>query len=547
MSPQELEKMPKEFEKIMLELEDRVMADIVRRIKINSEITRSADWQIYRLERLGKDKEEIKAYIQRALDLSEKQIDKLYEKAFEEEYVRNADVYKIKGVDFIPFSQNEELKQLISAMIIQTKETMHNISQSIGFVKIQNGQRVFTPLTEYYQDTLDNAIMDISTGVFDYNTVLKRTVSELTNSGLRTIDFASGKSYRVDSAVRTAVMTGISQVTGHISEQNAKDLGTDYFEVTAHGTARPSHQVWQGRVYTMQQLKDVCGYGTVTGLKGANCYHDFYPFFPGISERTYTNEELKEWADRENTPKEYNGKQYTTYEASQKQRKLELLMRKQRQDIKLLQEGEANTDDILSAKARYRASMSEYVDFSDKMGLPQQLERVYGDGLKGINSGSKLKEINKNAIILTENEEYALKSYISSDSYKINEKLRDDIKLNEIDKAMINNLDSSLEKMPNYNGLLSRSLKLDDEQLEQFLETHQVNSEVIYKAYTSMTSGERYNSYSNIEEYVYSTKAKDISKYNSAEQEKIYKRNSKFKIKEIEKIGNTYHILLEEL
>ena len=384
MSPQELEKMPKEFEKIMQQLEERVMADIVRKIKINSEITRSADWQIYRLERLGKSKEDIKSYIQEALELSDKQIDKLYEKAFTEEYVRNKEVYKLKGVDFLPFNENAELQQLIGAMITQTKETMHNISQSTGFIKIQNGQRVFTRLTEYYQDTLDNAIMDITTGVFDYNTVLKRTVNELTNSGLRTIDFASGRSYRVDSAVRTAVMTGISQVTGHISENNAKDLDTEYFEVTAHGTARPSHQVWQGRVYTMQQLKDVCGYGTVTGLKGANCYHDFYPFFPGISQRTYTDEELEEWAKRENAPKEYNGKEYTTYEASQKQRKMELLLRKQREDIKLLQEGGADEDDIVNAKSKYRATMNEYVDFSKKMELPQQMERVYATSNKNI-------------------------------------------------------------------------------------------------------------------------------------------------------------------
>ena len=377
MSPQELEKMPKEFEKIMQQLEERVMEDIIRKIKKNSEITRATDWQIYRLERLGKSKEELKEYIKQAFNLTDKEIDKLYEDAFEKEYVRNKSIYDMNNVELIPFEDNEKLQQLIESVMTQTKGTLHNISQSMGFIKMQNGKRVFTPLTQYYQDTLDNAIMDISTGTFDYNTVLKRTVNELTNSGLRSIDYASGRSYRIDSAVRTAVMTGISQVTGHISEKNAQDLRTEYFEVTAHSTARPSHQVWQGKVFTMQQLKDICGYGSVTGLKGANCYHDFYPFFPGISQRTYTDKELKEWADRENTPKEYNGKEYTTYEASQKQRKMELLMRKQREDIKLLQEGGANEEDIIAAKAKYRTTMNEYVDFSKKMGLPQQMERIY--------------------------------------------------------------------------------------------------------------------------------------------------------------------------
>lgn len=85
---------------------------------------------------------------------------------------------------------------------------------------------------------------------------------------------------------------------------------------------------------------------------------------------------------QENTPKEYNGKEYTKYEASQKQRQMETLMRKQRQDIKLLQDGGADKDDLTIAKAKYRATMSQYVEFSKQMGLPQQMERVYGSSPK---------------------------------------------------------------------------------------------------------------------------------------------------------------------
>lgn len=74
-------------------------------------------------------------------------------------------------------------------------------------------------------------------------------------------------------------------------------------------------------------------------------------------------------------------------------------MRKQRQDIKLLQEGGANEEDLLSVRSRYRATMAEYVDFSDKMGLPQQIDRINGDGLKGVNKSAKLKSAFENGII----------------------------------------------------------------------------------------------------------------------------------------------------
>src|SRR5699024_1846802 len=142
-----------------------------------------------------------------------------------------------------------------------------------------------------------------------------------------------GHHNRIDVAARRAVMTGFRQVQGMINEQTAAALGTDTYEETYHVEARPSHQPWQGRVWRMAQLRSVCGLGTVTGLHGANCYHDYDAFIPGVSERVYTDEQLEEMIQRENTPKTYNGRQYTTYEALQQQRAMETAMRKTRQDI----------------------------------------------------------------------------------------------------------------------------------------------------------------------------------------------------------------------
>ena len=264
---------------------------------------------------------------------------------------------------------------------------MKNISQSLGFAVKTGSQTVFKPIAEYYQHTLDNAINGIATGVFDYNTVLKRTVSEMTNSGLRTVDYESGWSNRVDVAARRAVMTGLSQVTAKINESNAEKLETDMFEVTWHSGARPSHQVWQGRWYKRSELESVCGLGSVTGLCGANCYHSYYPVVPGISVPTYTEEELTEMNRQENIPTDYNGKQYTKYEALQRQRQLETRMRAERQKIRLLQDGGADETDIMLARAKYRGTSQEYTSFSKAMDLPQQRQRVTVDGLGNIGRG----------------------------------------------------------------------------------------------------------------------------------------------------------------
>ena len=179
-------------------------------------------------------------------------------------------------------------------------------------------------------------------------------------------------------------MTGFNQVVAKITEENAEQLGTDKFEVTYHRGARPTHQPWQGRVYTREQLVTVCGYGDVTGLKGANCYHDFHPFFEGLSKRLYTDEELDRMNAEENTPKKYGDKEYTVYEALQRQRRMETSMRRKREKIGLLEKGEANEDDILAEKAKYHALSDEYAEFSKAMGLPQQRERISIDGRKGV-------------------------------------------------------------------------------------------------------------------------------------------------------------------
>lgn len=390
----ELEAVSMALEPQFRELEQRIMSDVVRRIKINGEVTRAADWQITRLAQLGESKREIKKTIKDTLGLSTKEINHLYKDIIRKGYERDAELYKYKGKTQIPFADNHELQQLIGAVSDQTNGELKNITQSLGFAKREaDGKLTFTPVADYYQKTLDSAMLDISSGAFDYNTVLRRTVKEMTNSGLRTVDYATGWSNRVDVAARRAVMTGMSQLTAKVNDSNAEQLGTDTFEVTAHGGARPEHQEWQGKWYTKDELESICGLGEVTGLCGANCYHDYYPVVPGISKPTYTPEEIEEFNRKENEPVEYNGKTYTKYEATQRQRKLETTMRAQRQEIKLLKEGGANEDDLIAARARYRGTSAEYACFSKAMDLPQQRERVTVDGLGNIGQGKyKLPE-----------------------------------------------------------------------------------------------------------------------------------------------------------
>lgn len=389
-TPTEIEALPSVMEQLYRSLQLNIMSDLTERLKANGEeITSAADWQINRLYELGVSKDEIDILIQNTLDVSNDEIDRIYDEVVKSGYARNEKLYTSKGKEHIPYAENKLLQQLVKTVKNQTKSEYRNITGSLGFaVRNADNTLSFTPLADFYQRTLDNGLMQIASGAVDYNTVLKKAVKAMTDSGLRTVDYASGWSNRVDVAARRALMTGFNQVVAKVNEDNAEQLGTEYFEVSYHRGARPTHQVWQGRVYSKKELETVCGLGTVTGLCGANCYHSYSPFIKGIDTPTYSEEELDRMNEEENTTKEYNGRQYTAYEAQQRQRQLETAMRADRQKIELLTQGGADDDTITGAKVRYFQRQDEYVKFSKAMNLPQQWERITIDGKNAL--GSKL-------------------------------------------------------------------------------------------------------------------------------------------------------------
>lgn len=357
-----------------------ILEDIVRRIKKAGKITSTADWQINRLQIIGYSSEDIEKMIKTALNLSYPEVFELYDKVIDWEYVRNKDIYEQVNAEYIHYEDNKELQQLTDGFIQQSNDDLRNATKSMGFyVDYGGGRLVMTPLSDIYQGYLDKAITGVVYGAFDYNTMIRKVVTQLTNSGLRSIDYASGWHSRVDVAARRAVMTGVSQLTGKITEMNAEKLGIEHFEVAWHAGARPSHAVWQGKVWSKKELVTVCGLGTVTGLLGANCYHEYYPFVKGVSERNWSDSWLAEQNRKESIPKTFDGKEYTLYEARQQQRKMETAMRAQREKVVLLKQGGADPGDVIIAKAKYQGQLWEYTRFCKRMGLHQERERIYYD------------------------------------------------------------------------------------------------------------------------------------------------------------------------
>lgn len=391
MTPEELEKLPKPLERLMTSLELDIMSEVIERIKEAQQIIPVTDWLLNRLSIIGASKSRVKQILQTALEAADLQVDDIYNQAAKSDYTRTKAIYEAAGQDYTPYEDNQYLQQIVDAVRRQTKESLRayeNITQTTGFNVYMGGKRVFTPMSEYLERSLDKAMLGITTGMKTYSQAIGDVIDEMTSSGVRIVDYASGKSDRIEVAARRAVMTGVAQLTDKVNEKNAEELQTDYWEVDWHmgarntGTGYMNHQSWQGKVYSSEEMRTVCGLGEMLGFAGINCYHIRFPFIPGVSKRKYTDEWLVEQNRKENEKKEFRGKEYDTYAALQYQRKLERVIRKQKQDIKLLEKGGADKDDLIAARCRKRLTEKTYTEFSAAMGLRQQRERLKVGELK---------------------------------------------------------------------------------------------------------------------------------------------------------------------
>lgn len=153
-----------------------------------------------------------------------------------------------------------------------------------------------------------------------------------------------------------------------------------------------------------------------------------------------------------------------------------------------------------------------------------------------------------NDIILTDDEQYALNRYLTSDSYVLNESLRNNEKLDENYTFFRNKLDNALDKLDSYNGNVVRVLQIEDEnKLNQFIEKNKIGKEIEFNEYLSFSDKNGYNDNSNIFIYTQSRTAKNLRKYNKEESELLYKRSSKFLVENVIKEGNKYYILWRDI
>lgn len=387
-TPELLDALPEELAELFRGLEDALLNEICSRIALKDQLNEVTVQAIRALRSHGIDTKDIEKAIQKTSGISEKKLNKL----FDDVIARNQKYYT-DVIDMAGLTQPETLvdASMIAAIRAQTLDEFHNITASMGFL-VDNGRIMLRP-AKAYQWALDSATLQIQTGAISYNQAIKPAVQQLAKSGIKTVNYESGHVDQIDVAVRRAVMTGVNQICDQYTNQSAEYLQTQYFEISAHSGARDkpghspwsSHKDWQGKVYYQSEngepdplglyndLVATTGYGYVDGLTGANCRHHKYPFIPGVSERTYTDDQLKHIDDGLGC--EFQGKKYSAYEATQMQRRTERTIRKLKRK-KAGYNAAGLENDERAVNICIQSLNRQYKAFSKAAGLPEQRERM---------------------------------------------------------------------------------------------------------------------------------------------------------------------------
>lgn len=204
------------------------------------------------------------------------------------------------------------------------------------------------------------------------------------------------------------LLTAYSQLTGDIMQTNIEASDVPMVQVSEHWGARESHALWQGKIFTVEQFKAVCGYGEPSNpdhIYSYNCRHTHYPYWPGISEPIAYQ--------REPGPFTVNGRRYTYYEATQKQRAMERQIRALKREVNA-------GGDKATLGSEIRQRTREYKAFSDACGVREKLERLHvlgydtNRGIKSPNWRSFASGLRKQASRLTDAEINVLRADIDA-------------------------------------------------------------------------------------------------------------------------------------
>lgn len=354
LKPEYIQSVPDQMVKLYAQAEADILADMARRISTYDYWIPAAEHQAKMLEEAGMTREEIIKRLKKLTGKTQEELKELMKEAGTVALKSDDEVYKRNGLEPPPIAASADLQSVLQAGYDKTSGTFQNLTLTTA-----------QTATWQFERALDTAYMQITMGGFDYNTAIRSAIKQLSADGVGAIRYPSGKIDTIEVAVRRATITGVNQTALKLQSVRADEMGCDLVEVSAHSGARPSHQAWQGQIYSRSgkskkypDFVKTTLYGKGEGLGGWNCSHSFRPWFEGMS-RTYSEELLEDYAAKKF---EYNGKKLTEYEALQEQRHIERGIRRWKREQNALHAAGLDTSEAAAKVREWNATHRDFLE-----------------------------------------------------------------------------------------------------------------------------------------------------------------------------------------
>lgn len=302
------------------------------------------------------------------------------------------------------------LNDYVETLKKQAMEDYGNFSHNTAFMKFnKKGQKVTTDLHQFYSEVIDDAIIAVTSGQSDFYSQMRSVLRNVADSGIRTkytplkgaagkaADYATGYSRRLDTAVRQNLLWGCNQVYKNRNRQFWEEREYTGAEVLYHPHPRPTHEKMGGVQYTFKEHGEVINgvyYPPFSEaeelLDDYNCHHDVKGIYVGVTVPNHSPEELAKLKAKDKETIEFEGREYTGYEFTQLQRKIETSIRHAK-DRQIL--AAAAGDDDLRRKEQERINLltRKYKKVCDVSGLPSKKERMSVAGYHKVKTKDELK------------------------------------------------------------------------------------------------------------------------------------------------------------
>lgn len=368
-------------------LNEDILEIIGNRIKEIGEMTPT---QVHQINQMLMYNTDIKEIVEKLAEVSGMNVNDIYS-LFEYSAKTNQDFarqfYRARGISYIPYAQNKVLKDQVRAIAEITAREYANISRTsaIGYtIKDLDGNITFKDISSVYKDIIDKAILNVSQGKTTYQQEMRKAIKQIGQSGLKTIDYESGRSVRLDSAIRQNTLEGLRTLTNQIQEQFGEEFGADGVEVSHHINSAPDHiDTVDGKQFSLNGDRVVKGklykdFNTVNNsldrqVSTLNCRHYIFSIVLGVNKPQYTDKQLEEDKKKNKQGFDFEGKHYSNYEGEQLQRLIERRIREQK-DVQILAKASGDKELTLQAQTKIIQLTIKYKQLCNASGLPNQLK-----------------------------------------------------------------------------------------------------------------------------------------------------------------------------